>query len=96
VADASDPMVEERIESVDKILEQTGYESIPRMIVLNKADKADPGLAARLARRFGAALISARDKNSLPELTELLEQSINGILHTDVDGAGNDFRLYTA
>ncbi|HML95701.1 MAG TPA: GTPase HflX [Thermodesulfobacteriota bacterium] len=96
VADASDPMVEERVESVDKILEQTGYESIPRVIVLNKADKADPALAARLARRFNAVLISARDKNSLPGLTEMLEQSINGILHTEVDGAGNDFRLYTA
>ena len=76
VADASDPMVEERIESVQKILETMGYDRVKQLIVLNKEDKATKDVADRLSRMYGAPLISARDKKSLPLVTELIEKEI--------------------
>ena len=76
VADASDPMVEERIESVQKILESTGYDSIKQMIVLNKDDRAPRDQAQRLSRIYGAPLISAKDKKTLKPVAELIENEI--------------------
>ena len=78
VADASDPMVDDRIESVNKILLQTGYESIPQMIVLNKTDKTPADTARRLGRAYAAPLISAREKDAIPEMLGLIEERIFG------------------
>ncbi len=77
VADASDPIAEERIESVEKILEDTGYESIPQQIIFNKSDKASKAVSSRLARMYNAPVISAQDKSNLPEVYELLDDLID-------------------
>ncbi|HSI87782.1 MAG TPA: GTPase HflX [Pyrinomonadaceae bacterium] len=42
VVDASNPRALQHIESVDKILTDLGFDSIPQLVVLNKADIADP------------------------------------------------------
>jgi GTP-binding protein HflX len=96
VADASDPMVDERIESVEKILAQTGYESIPQMIVLNKADKTPPEAARRLGRAYGAPLISAREKNAIPEMLGLIEKRIFGETPEDEAEGRMALSLHTA
>ena len=76
VADASDPMVEERIESVQKILENTGYDGIKELIVLNKMDKTPEAEAMRLSKAYNAPLISAMDKSTLSLVTDLIEKEI--------------------
>ncbi|MEQ9618890.1 MAG: GTPase HflX [Deltaproteobacteria bacterium] len=96
VADASDPMVGERIDSVNKILEQTGYDSIPQMVVLNKQDRAPRTEAARLGRIYNAPLISAKEKESLPELMELIEREIQRITSPGDEGTGIALKLKTA
>lgn len=96
VADASDPMVDERIESVNKILGQTGYESIPRIIVLNKADKTPLDAARRLSRAYGAPLISAREKNAIPEMLGLIERRIFGASPEDEARGQIALSLHTA
>jgi GTP-binding protein HflX len=96
VADASDPMVEERIESVNNILEQTGYNNIPQMIVLNKEDRADKRVAANLSRIYRAPLMSARDKETLPAVLELIEKEINGISYGTGEETGVELTLRTA
>ncbi len=96
VADASDPMVEERIDSVNKILEQTGYDLIPQMIVLNKEDKAPKAAAQRLSRIYNAPLISARDKESLPELLELIDEKIDGLPYPGKEESEMELGLHTA
>ncbi|MFI5323839.1 MAG: GTPase HflX [Thermodesulfobacteriota bacterium] len=96
VADASDPMVEERIESVNKILGQTGYESIPQMIVLNKSDKTPLDAARRLSRAYGAPLISARGKNAIPEMLGLIEKRIFGETPEDEARGSMALSLHTA
>ena len=74
VADASDPMVEDRIDSVRKILESTGYDSIPELMVFNKSDKSREATASRLGRIYKAPVISAAERTAIPELLELIDR----------------------
>ena len=80
VADANDPMVEERIESVEKILELTGYDHVPQQMVFNKSDKAPLPVATRLGRAYNAPVISAKDKANLPDVIELLENILDDLV----------------
>ena len=91
VADASDPMVEERIESVQKILENTGYDGIKELIVLNKEDKAPKDEARRLSKIYNAPLISAKDKKALSLVTDLIEKEI--FTDLEVTSAGSNLEL---
>ncbi len=73
VADSSDPLVEERIESVEKILDSVGYGSIPRFITFNKVDAAPPETVERLKKVYNAPFISALNKETLEDLLERLD-----------------------
>ncbi|MEE8298171.1 MAG: GTPase HflX [Thermodesulfobacteriota bacterium] len=96
VADASDPMVEERIESVEKILESTGYESLPQQIVFNKSDKTTKHLSARLGRIYDAPVISAQDKTNLPEVLNLLDRIVDKLLEPSPRESKVELQLNTA
>ncbi|MCZ6468691.1 MAG: GTPase HflX [Candidatus Dadabacteria bacterium] len=96
VADASDPMVEERIESVEKILESTGYESLPQQIVFNKSDKAIKHVSARLGRIYDAPVISAQDKTNLPEVLNLLDSILDKLLEPSSRESKVELQLNTA
>ncbi|MBI2486796.1 MAG: GTPase HflX [Deltaproteobacteria bacterium] len=77
VADSSDPLVEDRIESVENILGTTGYDSIPRLIVFNKIDSASPQIVVeRLKNIYKAPLISAINKKTLADFLERLDREI--------------------
>ena len=76
VADISDPLLDEKIESVEKILLETGYESIPRITILNKADRVNKEIAYNISKRYNAAVISAKDKNTTGAFFELLESKL--------------------
>ncbi len=51
VVDAANPRARQHIESVDKILSDLGFDSIPQLIVLNKADAAEPAELEALCRQ---------------------------------------------
>ena len=76
VADISDPLLDEKIESVEKILLETGYASIPRITILNKADRVNKEIAYNISNRYNAAVISAKDKNTTGAFFELLESKL--------------------
>ena len=76
VADISDPLLDEKIESVEKILVETGYASIPRITILNKADRVNKEIAYNISKRYNAAVISAKDKNTTGAFFELLESKL--------------------
>lgn len=73
VADSSDPLVEERIESVEKILNLVGYGSIPRFITFNKIDATPTEVIERLKRTYNAPFISALNKETLRDFLERLD-----------------------
>ncbi len=58
VVDASHPEAEEQIRAVDEVLSGIEAENLPRLLVLNKADAADPDALAALQRRIpGEAVV---------------------------------------
>ena len=84
VADISDPLLDEKIESVEKILVETGYESIPRITILNKADRVNKEIAYNISKRYNAAVISAKHKETTTAFFESLESKL-----TELNGTEN-------
>ncbi|MCB2187625.1 MAG: 50S ribosome-binding GTPase, partial [Deltaproteobacteria bacterium] len=73
VADASNPMVEEQIAAVERILDDLDLTEAGRLLVLNKEDAADPEMVARLLNRFGGVAVSALRPVTLIPLLERIE-----------------------
>jgi GTP-binding protein HflX len=73
VADSSDPLVEEKIESVEKILDSVGYGSIPKFIVFNKMDVAQTEAIGRLKKTYRAPCISALNGEKFEDFLERLD-----------------------
>lgn len=73
LADVSHPQVNEQIEAVDRILDDLELGDTPRLVVLNKLDRANPEAARNLADRLEATLISALDKKTLQPLLTRVE-----------------------
>ena len=85
VVDSSDALLDERIDSVDKILGSTGFESIPKIIVFNKIDSAPIETIHRLKRAYQSPMISALNKETLSGLLELLEAKLFGYARYDIE-----------
>jgi GTPase len=79
VVDGSDPDPRAQISAVREVLGQIGAAKVPEIVVVNKADAADPleikGL--RLAER-GAVVVSARTGDGLPDLLAAVEAALPG------------------
>jgi GTPase len=82
VVDASNPRSLHQIESVDKILGDLQYTSIPQIIVLNKADLISPEEIATLQRQISldkgveCVAISANARDTLKPLVERIAARI--------------------
>jgi GTPase len=71
VVDASSDGVEEREAAVNAVLEEIGAGERPSLLVLNKADRADPErLRAMVAARAGSVPVSAVTGEGLDDLLE--------------------------
>ncbi|HWH33352.1 MAG TPA: GTPase HflX [Egibacteraceae bacterium] len=80
VVDGSHPEAEAQILAVDRVLAEIGADRLPRLLVLNKADAADPDELRGLERTFpGSLAVSARTGAGvaalLQRVSELLPQS---------------------
>ena len=76
VVDAAHPDPEGQVKAVrDVLADIEGVEEIPEVIVLNKADLADPGTVAGLRTRYpGAVAVSARTGAGIEELRERIAE----------------------
>jgi GTPase len=72
---ASDGMLE-RFKAVEEILEELELKAIPRLVVLNKIDKADPFDLEDKLERFVGVGVSAATKRGLEELKSRVLQGI--------------------
>jgi len=73
VVDASAPDLEERETAVDAVLAEIGAGERPRVLVLNKSDRAPVARASALTPgRPGAVLVSARDGEGIEGLLEVV------------------------
>lgn len=92
VADASDPEVEIHMATTEKVLSEIGAGSLPRILVLNKTDIADPAALEHWTRIHPEGLaISAKSGQGLDQLISAIEKSLTSgmeelvlaIPHTD-------------
>lgn len=67
VVDAASPGAPDRVDAVDRILEALEL-TVPRLIVLNKADIAHPDVLAQLAERYSATAVAAVDGGGIQKL----------------------------
>jgi GTPase len=72
VVDAADPAHDEHIRTTEELLSELELQSVPRVIVLNKADRITPEEAQHMAMRHAAIAVSALDRASLEPLRERL------------------------
>lgn len=73
VVDAAAPGAPDRVDAVQRILDQLALEP-PRRIVLNKADRADPEQLAALRERYQAVAVSAVRGDGLPDIRRVLAE----------------------
>jgi GTPase len=76
LVDVSNKIFEDRIEAVVKLLERLKLDHIPRLIVLNKEDMADPRMVKDSCQRYQAVSISAIHPETLPKLLAVLEDRL--------------------
>lgn len=77
VVDAAQAGAPERVDAVQRILDELELEP-PRMVVLNKADLADPLQLSQLAQRYHAVCVSAVTGTGLDELRNELSERLSG------------------
>ncbi|MDR0843336.1 MAG: GTPase HflX, partial [Acidobacteriota bacterium] len=68
VTDASDPDLERKMDAVSRVLMDLELQAIPRLVVMNKADRLEPAHAESLCHRFEAVAVSALRREGLAEL----------------------------
>jgi GTP-binding protein HflX len=76
LVDASNPRLQQQIESVEKTLDELGLLGKPRLLVLNKTDMLGSGEALNLARRYGSVTICALDNSTFPPLLRAIEEEL--------------------
>jgi GTP-binding protein HflX len=77
VVDGSDADPRAQIAAVREVLGQIGASGVPELVVINKADAADPIVVEGLRRdEPGALVVSARTGAGLPELMAALERQL--------------------
>ncbi len=73
VADVSSPRFEAQREAVERILRDLSLDAIPRLLVLNKIDRADPLEVRGEVARFDAVPVSAIDLTTVAPLVERVQ-----------------------
>lgn len=73
VVDASDPDALGKYSAVRKILEQMNLAQAPELVVLNKSDRAEPGVVAALQNELSGVAVSALKKIGIGELLQTID-----------------------
>lgn len=74
--DVSSPQFESQMASVNRILTELHLEEIPRLVVFNKMDLADPVEVENLCRLYGGLAISAIDRRTIQPLAEEISERL--------------------
>jgi GTP-binding protein HflX len=77
VVDGSHPDPFGQLEAVREVLAEVGAQAVRELVVVNKADVADPDLVDRILRREpGALAVSARTGQGVPQLLEAITDAL--------------------
>ncbi|MET8508356.1 GTPase HflX [Streptomyces sp. NPDC004787] len=77
VVDGSHPAPEEQLAAVREVFREVGAVDVPELVVINKADAADPLVLQRLLRiEKHSMAVSARTGEGIPELLALIDAEL--------------------
>ncbi|MEU1594031.1 GTPase HflX [Streptomyces sp. NPDC005708] len=77
VVDGSHPVPEEQLAAVREVISDVGATDVPEIVVINKADAADPLVLQRLLRTEKRAIaVSARTGRGIAELLALIDNEL--------------------
>ncbi len=76
VVDASDPNLERKMEAVNRVLADLSLNTIPRLIVMNKADAVAPAMMEGICQRYEAIPVSALNRQGLDNLIRAAEKEL--------------------
>ncbi|MER5890146.1 GTPase HflX [Streptomyces sp. NPDC001941] len=77
VVDGSHPAPEEQLAAVREVIRDVGAVNVPEIVVINKADAADPLVLQRLLRiEKHSIAVSARSGQGIPELLALIDAEL--------------------
>jgi GTP-binding protein HflX len=77
VVDGSHPVPEEQLAAVREVIRDVGATDVPEIVVINKADAADPLVLQRLLRMEKRAIaVSARTGRGIAELLALIDNEL--------------------
>jgi GTP-binding protein HflX len=76
VIDVSDPVFEQQMEAVEKLLEELDLNAIPVIRVFNKGDLVGPERLENICRRYDGIGLSALSSKTFPPLVERMEEEI--------------------
>lgn len=77
--DVSNPLFEDHIQAVQRILTELGLDQKPVIPVFNKADISEAHIIKNSIRRYGGVGISALSTKSLPPLIRMLEDHVEAL-----------------
>jgi GTPase len=84
VVDASDPNLERKMDAVGRVLADLDLASVPRLVVMNKADMVEASFMEILCRRFDAVAVSALRREGLDQLINAAEEKAkNAAVYAD-------------
>ena len=84
VMDASDPTCDEQLEVTRKVLAEIGADSVPYLLVLNKADRLDAEARnAAIERHPNGLLISAKQPSDVLMLRERVIEHFEAAMHDE-------------
>jgi len=95
VADASSPSVFLQIQSVYEVLEELGFDAKDMLLVVNKTDAAEEGVADVILNRYpNAVAISAKAGTGLDDLAHAVSDALSrGFLDLDIETGVENGRL---
>ncbi|HJX26407.1 MAG TPA: GTPase HflX, partial [Thermoanaerobaculia bacterium] len=76
VVDVSDPQMEQKLQAVEKILQDLHLDDSPRLVVLNKADLVEPEVVRGHAERYEAVVVSAVKRQGFADLIHAAEERL--------------------
>nr|WP_245241628.1 GTPase HflX [Streptomyces sp. NEAU-H3] len=77
VVDGSHPAPEEQLAAVREVIREVGATDVPEIVVINKADAADPVVLQRLLRvEKHSIAVSARSGQGIEELLALIDEEL--------------------
>jgi len=80
--DASNPEADMHLAAVEGILGDMGLGSIPRIVGVNKTDRADPDVLDRLVALTGGVALSSRTREGAAPLLERLDDVLGRLVFT--------------